>query len=136
MNKSLPTSYIPILVSSFLLVVIVFSCAPRRGNLSIAQGNALGIRHLPTMRPVRATLTFHCFFIVALTGRVGRFCIRLPRAMPWAMEILGFQPVFAQTLLVSRLCANVIGFTSLQTLLFLLLILLFLYFQKSLSIIS
>ena len=45
--------------------------------------------------------------------------------MPWAMETLGFQPVFAQTLLISHLCkrywfhvfANVIGFTSLQTLL-------------------
>ena len=101
----LPTSYIPILVSFvFLLVVIVISCAPRRGNFFTAQGNALGIRHLPTMRPVRATLTFHCFFIVALAGRVGRFCIRLPRAMPWAMEILGFQPVFAHTSLFSYLC--------------------------------
>ena len=38
---------------------------------SIAQGIALGIRHLRIMRPVRASLTFHCFFTVALTGRVG-----------------------------------------------------------------
>ena len=29
---------------------------------SIAQGNALGIRHLPIMRPVRATLISHCFY--------------------------------------------------------------------------
>ena len=29
---------------------------------------------------------------VALTGRVVRFCIRSPRALPWAVEILGFQP--------------------------------------------
>ena len=42
-----------------------------KGQLSTAQGTALGIRKLRTMRPVRAALTFHCFFTVALTGRVG-----------------------------------------------------------------
>ena len=44
-----------------------------------------------------------------------RLFVRLPRALPWAMETLGFQPVFAHTSLVSRLCAHVIGFTSLRT---------------------
>ena len=29
---------------------------------SIAQGTALGIRHLRIMRPVRAALIFHCFY--------------------------------------------------------------------------
>ena len=29
---------------------------------SIAQGSTLGIRHLPIMRPVRATLISHCFY--------------------------------------------------------------------------
>ena len=29
---------------------------------SIAQGNALDIRHLRIMRPVRAALIFHCFY--------------------------------------------------------------------------
>ena len=42
-----------------------------KGQLSTAQGTALGIRKLRTMRPVRAALTFLCFFTVALTGRVG-----------------------------------------------------------------
>ena len=39
-----------------LLAPLLVTTAPRRGNSSIAQGNALGIRHLHTMRPVRATL--------------------------------------------------------------------------------
>ena len=38
-----------------------------KGQLSTAQGTALGIRKLRTMRPVRAALTFLCFFTVALT---------------------------------------------------------------------
>ena len=29
----------------------------------------------------------------ALTGRIIRKCL-IPRAMPWAMETLGFQPAF------------------------------------------
>ena len=41
-----------------------------KGLLSTAQGTALGIRKLRTMRPVRAARTF-LFFTVALTGRVG-----------------------------------------------------------------
>ena len=75
------------------------------------------------MRPVRAALIARCF-IVALAGRLAVF-VRLPRAMPWAMETLGFQPVFAQTLLVlvianviySRYCKRYL-FSLLQTLLF------------------
>ena len=55
---------------------------------SIAQGIALGIRHLRTMRPVRASLTFHCFLQLPLQGALV-VCIRLPRAMPWAMEVIG-----------------------------------------------
>ena len=47
--------------------------------------------HLTT-RPVRATLTFHCFLQLPLQGALV-ICIRLPRAMPWAMKTLGFQPV-------------------------------------------
>ena len=44
-----------------------------------------------TMRPVRATI---CGTIeLPLQGRMG--CVYpLPRALPWAMEILGFQPAF------------------------------------------
>ena len=43
------------------------------------------------MRPVRASLTFHCFLQLPLQGALV-VCIRLPRAVPWAVEILGFQP--------------------------------------------
>ena len=42
-----------------------------KGQLSIVQGIALGIRHLRTMRPVRAALMFHCFLQLPLAGRVG-----------------------------------------------------------------
>ena len=56
-------------------------------------------------------------FFYSCPYRALAVCVRLPRAMPWAMETLGFQPVFAQTLLFtslrkrycSRPCANVIG---------------------------
>ena len=47
--------------------------APWKGNSSTAQGIALGIRKLRTMRPVRAALISHSFFTVALTGRMGLF---------------------------------------------------------------
>ena len=105
----LPTSYIPILVSFvFLLVVIVISCAPRRGNFSTAQGNALGIRHLPTMRPVRATLIFHYFYSCPYRARCS---VLYPFTQG---DALGYGNIG----LSARLCANVIGFTSLQTPLF------------------
>ncbi len=58
-----------------------------KGQLSTAQGTALGIRKLRTMRPVRAALTFHCFFYSCPYALV--VYIRLPRAMPWAMENIG-----------------------------------------------
>ena len=65
-------------------------------------------------------------FFYSCPYRALAVCVRLPRAMPWAMETLGFQPVFAQTLLFtslrkrywSRSCANVIGHVLAQTLLF------------------
>ena len=111
---------------------------------SIAQGNALGIRYLRTMRPVRATLCgtielplqgawvvfirypgrcpglwrywafsphlygykvfsdnapckgnfkIPLFLQLPLQGAWVVF-ILIPRAMPWAVEILGFQPAF------------------------------------------
>ena len=60
---------------------------------SIAQGNALGIRYLPTMRPVRATLIFHCFYSCPYRARC-RLCIRLPRALPWAMKVIGLSARF------------------------------------------
>ena len=60
---------------------------------SIAQGNALGIRYLPTMRPARATLIFHYFLQLPLQGALI-VCIRLPRALPWAMEVIGLSAHF------------------------------------------
>ena len=60
---------------------------------SIAQGNALGIRYLPTMRPARATLIFHYFLQLPLQGALI-VCIRLPRALPWAMEVIGLSARF------------------------------------------
>ena len=42
-------------------------------------------------------------FFYSCPYRALAVCVRLPRAMPWAMETLGFQPVFAQTLLVTSL---------------------------------
>ena len=60
---------------------------------SIAQGNALGIRYLPTMRPVRATLIFHYFLQLPLQGALP-LCIRLPRALPWAMKVIGLSARF------------------------------------------
>ena len=60
---------------------------------SIAQGNALGIRYLPTMRPVRATLIFHYFLQLPLQGALI-VCTRLPRALPWAMEVIGLSARF------------------------------------------
>ena len=59
-----------------------------KGLLYTAQGNALGIRHLRTMRPVRATLKFHWFLQLPLQGALGCY-VRLPRAMPWAVETIG-----------------------------------------------
>ena len=64
---------------------------------------------------VRAALIARCFYSCPCRA-LGGF-IRLPRAMPWAMETLGFQPVIAHTLLVSRPCTYVVGIVSLQTLL-------------------
>ena len=69
---------------------------------------------------VRAALIARCFYSCPCRA-LGGF-IRLPRALPWAMETLGFQPVFAQTLLVtslrkrywSRPCTYVVGIVSLQ----------------------
>ena len=57
----------------------------------IAQGNALGIRYLPTMRPVRATLILHYFLQLPLQGALP-LCIRLPRRCPGLWRSLGFQP--------------------------------------------
>lgn len=105
----------------FILVVIpyifilVISCAPQRGNFSTAQGIALGMMWLWALRPVGAALIARCFY--SCPYRALAVCVRLPRAMPWAMETLGFQPVFAHTLLVSRPCTYVVGIVSLQTLL-------------------
>ena len=59
-----------------------------KGQLSTAQGTALGIRKLRTMRPVRAALTFLCFLQLPLQGALVVY-IRLPRAMPWAMDDIG-----------------------------------------------
>ena len=42
-------------------------------------------------------------FFYSCPYRALAVCVRLPRAMPWAMETLGFQPVFAQTLLFTSL---------------------------------
>ena len=43
-----------------------------KGQLSTAQGTALGIRYLRTMRPAKGSSNVPLFFFtVALTGRVG-----------------------------------------------------------------
>ena len=64
-----------------------------KGQLSTAQGTALGIRYLRTMRPVRAALTFLCFFTVALTRWL--FISVYPGRCPGLWMTLGFQPVLA-----------------------------------------
>ena len=59
------------------------------------------------MRPVGAALTFHVFFKVALAGRIGCW-------FPFTQgDALGYGNIG----LSARLCANVIDFASLQTLL-------------------
>ena len=45
------------------------------------------------MRPVRATLIFHYFLQLPLQGALI-VCIRLPRALPWAMEVIGLSAHF------------------------------------------
>lgn len=45
------------------------------------------------MRPVRATLIFHYFLQLPLQGALI-VCIRLPRALPWAMESIGLSARF------------------------------------------
>ena len=47
------------------------------------------------MHPVRAALTFQCFFTVALTGRVGCWYLFYPGRCPGLWKTLGFQPVLA-----------------------------------------
>ena len=67
-----------------------------KGQLSTAQGTALGIRKLRTMRPaVRAALTFLCFFTVALTRARWLFISVYPGRCPGLWMTLGFQPVQA-----------------------------------------
>ena len=58
-----------------------------KGLLSTAQGTALGIRKLRTMRPVRAALTF--LFFYSCPYRATGYRPKQPRAMPWAMDDIG-----------------------------------------------
>ena len=60
-----------------------------KGQKLLAQGSALGVMYPKAKRPVRAKAFIINAF--ALTGRII-YNIRLPRALPWAMRNLGFQP--------------------------------------------
>ena len=60
-----------------------------KGQKLLAQGIALGVMHPKAKRPVRAKAFIINAF--ALTGRII-YNVRLPRALPWAMRNLGFQP--------------------------------------------
>ena len=60
-----------------------------KGQLSTAQGTALGIRYLRTMRPANGSSNVPLFFLqLPLQGALVVY-IRLPRAMPWAMDDIG-----------------------------------------------
>ena len=61
-----------------------------KGQLSTAQGTALGIRYLRTMRPAKGSSNVPLFFLQLplLAGALVVY-IRLPRAMPWAMDDIG-----------------------------------------------
>ena len=60
-----------------------------KGQLSTAQGTALGIRYLRTMRPAKGSSNVPLFFLqLPLQGALVVY-IRLPRAMPWAMDDIG-----------------------------------------------
>ena len=62
-----------------------------KGQKHIAQGNTLGENAQTIKRPVRAkALIINAF---ALTGRLGYYLSVHPGRMPWAMSLLGFQPV-------------------------------------------
>ena len=78
----------------FLLIDIVISSAPRRGNLFKAQGNALGMIRLWAIRPVRAVLISCCFFIIAPVGRCV-VCSFYPGRCHGLANPLGLQPVVA-----------------------------------------
>ena len=60
-----------------------------KGQKLLTQGSALGVMHQKAKRPVRAKAFIINAF--ALTGRII-YNVRLPRALPWAMRNLGFQP--------------------------------------------
>ena len=60
-----------------------------KGQKLLAQGIALGVMHPKAKRPVRAKAFIINAF--ALTGRII-YNVHLPRALPWAMRNLGFQP--------------------------------------------
>lgn len=88
-----------------------------KGQLSTAQGTALGIRKLRTMRPVRVALTFLCFFTVALTGRARWLFISVyPGRCPGLWKHWAFSPSLRKRYW-SRPCANVIGHVLAHTLL-------------------
>ena len=69
----------------------------RKGNYSIAQGNALGNNGLSDLRPERATIisarVSYLSFIVALTGRKLVIWL-IPRALPWAKYSWPFRPIY------------------------------------------
>ena len=65
-----------------------------KGLLSTAQGTALGIRKLRTMRPVRAALTFLFFYSCPYRAR-WLFISVYPGRCPGLWMTLGFQPVQA-----------------------------------------
>ena len=60
-----------------------------KGQLYIAQGNALGKNELRDLRPVRATIfSVRILYLSFIAAPIGRklFNRQIPRALPWAME--------------------------------------------------
>ena len=64
---------------------------PRRGNLLIAQGSALGIDAFCRVRPVRAK-AFYSYISVAPTGR--NFCSHFTQGAALGYKLLAFQAVY------------------------------------------
>ena len=65
---------------------------PRRGNEHIAQGIALGIMKRWSALWRGKSISVHAFIETLLPFQGAITAANLPRALPWAMRLLGFQP--------------------------------------------